>query len=182
MSAICAKIITYPWMWLFMRSPSQGAQTITYLALEPSITNVSGEYFKWVPCSLSLCLIGQIYSWASRLFAEIKNPPLAVCLVLIKLLIASFIYQPSLLVFVELFVSRKILAHFSSPSAWKSPNNLPVSIRVLIHLFSLSLSLCSDCERKDVAQLLRDPAATEQLIERLVKASLEAVQVPEIKL
>lgn len=141
MSAICAKIITYPWMWLFMRSPSQGAQTITYLALEPSITNISGEYFKWVPCSLSLCLIGQIYSWASRLFAKIKNPPLAVCLVLIKLLIASFIYQPSLLVFVELLVSRKILAHFSSPSAWKSPNNLPVSIRVLIHLFSLSPSL-----------------------------------------
>lgn len=46
MSAIFAKIITYPWMWLFMRSPNQGAQTIAYLALEPSV-KVSGEYFKW---------------------------------------------------------------------------------------------------------------------------------------
>lgn len=34
----------------------------------------------------------------------------------------------------------------------------------------------SDCERKEVAQLVSDPAATELLTDRLVKASLEAVQ------
>lgn len=46
MNAMCAKVITYPWMWLLMKSPLQGAQTAIYLATEPSLKTVSGEYFK----------------------------------------------------------------------------------------------------------------------------------------
>lgn len=58
-----------------------------------SLANISSEFL-----SAYHCLIGQIYSWVSRLFAKIKNPPsehrpLAACLFLIKLLIASFICQ-----------------------------------------------------------------------------------------
>ncbi|GAB0095153.1 retinol dehydrogenase 13 [Sergentomyia squamirostris] len=45
MKALCAKVITYPWMWLFMKTPSQGAQTIIYLATEPKLKEVSGKFF-----------------------------------------------------------------------------------------------------------------------------------------
>ncbi|XP_059611082.1 retinol dehydrogenase 11 [Phlebotomus argentipes] len=45
MRAICAKVITYPWMWLFMKTPSQGAQTAIYLATEPKLKAVSGKFF-----------------------------------------------------------------------------------------------------------------------------------------
>lgn len=47
MKAMCAKVLTYPWMWLFMRSPNQGAQTIVYLAIEPSVSSITGEYFRY---------------------------------------------------------------------------------------------------------------------------------------
>ncbi|KAJ6638211.1 Retinol dehydrogenase 13 [Pseudolycoriella hygida] len=45
MNAMCAKVITYPWMWLLMKSPTQGAQTAIYLATEPNLKTVSGQYF-----------------------------------------------------------------------------------------------------------------------------------------
>lgn len=46
MNAMCAKVITYPWMWLLMKNPTQGAQTAIYLATEPTLKSVSGKYFK----------------------------------------------------------------------------------------------------------------------------------------
>jgi retinol dehydrogenase 13 len=46
MKALCAKVITYPWMYLLMKTPQQGAQTIIYLATEPKLKDVSGEFFK----------------------------------------------------------------------------------------------------------------------------------------
>ncbi|XP_037047930.1 retinol dehydrogenase 13 [Bradysia coprophila] len=45
MNAMCAKVITYPWMWLLMKSPAQGSQTAIYLATEPTLKTVSGDYF-----------------------------------------------------------------------------------------------------------------------------------------
>lgn len=32
--------------WPFIKAPSQGAQTVLYAALDPSLTNVSGCYLK----------------------------------------------------------------------------------------------------------------------------------------
>lgn len=46
MKALCAKIITFPWMWLFMKTPCQGAQTIIHLASDPNLKDVTGEYYK----------------------------------------------------------------------------------------------------------------------------------------
>lgn len=48
MRALFARAITYPWMWLFMRSPYQGAQTMVRLATDPELSKTSGEFFKWV--------------------------------------------------------------------------------------------------------------------------------------
>lgn len=31
MGALCAKVITYPWMWLFMKSADKGAQVSSWL-------------------------------------------------------------------------------------------------------------------------------------------------------
>lgn len=46
MNAITAKIMAYPWMWIFMKNATQAAQTAIYLATEPKLQKVSGEYFK----------------------------------------------------------------------------------------------------------------------------------------
>lgn len=46
MRAISAKIIMFPCMWIFMKTPTLGAQTIIYLATESSVKSTSGEYFK----------------------------------------------------------------------------------------------------------------------------------------
>ncbi|XP_030369318.1 retinol dehydrogenase 13 [Scaptodrosophila lebanonensis] len=45
MSAICVKVITYPWMWLFMKNACDGAQCAIRLATDPQLKQVSGEYF-----------------------------------------------------------------------------------------------------------------------------------------
>ncbi|XP_075144552.1 nazgul [Haematobia irritans] len=45
MSALCIRVMTYPWMWLFMKSPSQGAQCAIHLATDPKLKHVSGEFF-----------------------------------------------------------------------------------------------------------------------------------------
>lgn len=47
MRALCAKVITYPWMWLFMKNPSQGSQTPIYLATEHKLKDTTGQYFKY---------------------------------------------------------------------------------------------------------------------------------------
>lgn len=46
MSAISVKLMTFPWMWLFMKNPFEGAQCAIRLATDPKLKNVSGEYFK----------------------------------------------------------------------------------------------------------------------------------------
>ncbi|XP_037956233.1 retinol dehydrogenase 14-like [Teleopsis dalmanni] len=45
MSAICVKLMTYPWMWLFMKNPTEGAQCAIRLATDPQLKHVTGEYF-----------------------------------------------------------------------------------------------------------------------------------------
>ncbi|XP_065075068.1 retinol dehydrogenase 13 [Ochlerotatus camptorhynchus] len=45
MRALFARAITYPWMWLFMKSPYQGAQTMVRLATDPELSKTSGEFF-----------------------------------------------------------------------------------------------------------------------------------------
>jgi hypothetical protein len=39
------KILVYPFLWIFTKRPKSGAQTTLYCALDPSLQNVSGEYF-----------------------------------------------------------------------------------------------------------------------------------------
>ncbi|KAI5704183.1 retinol dehydrogenase 13 [Diaphorina citri] len=38
-------VVLKPLVWLFIKSPRQGAQTIVYASLDPSLENVSGKYF-----------------------------------------------------------------------------------------------------------------------------------------
>ncbi|XP_058817901.1 retinol dehydrogenase 12 [Topomyia yanbarensis] len=45
MRALFAKVFTYPWMWLFMKKPAQGAQTMVRLATDPALSATSGEFF-----------------------------------------------------------------------------------------------------------------------------------------
>ncbi|KAF7262878.1 retinol dehydrogenase 11-like [Rhynchophorus ferrugineus] len=35
----------WPWMWLFLKTPEEGCQSIVYLAVEPQLNDVSGYYF-----------------------------------------------------------------------------------------------------------------------------------------
>lgn len=46
MRAISTRIIMFPCMWIFMKTPTLGAQTIIYLATEKNVKATSGEYFK----------------------------------------------------------------------------------------------------------------------------------------
>lgn len=46
MRSLAAKVMTFPWMWLFMKSPRQGAQTMIYMSVNQKLKDVSGEYFK----------------------------------------------------------------------------------------------------------------------------------------
>uniref|UniRef100_A0A1A9W3J1 Uncharacterized protein n=1 Tax=Glossina brevipalpis TaxID=37001 RepID=A0A1A9W3J1_9MUSC len=46
MSAFCIKVMTFPWMWLFMKNPFEGAQCAVYLATDQQLKDISGEYFK----------------------------------------------------------------------------------------------------------------------------------------
>ncbi|CAH1995551.1 unnamed protein product [Acanthoscelides obtectus] len=41
------RLSVWPWMWLFLKSPRQGCQTIVYLAVEPTLHKVSGYYFRY---------------------------------------------------------------------------------------------------------------------------------------
>lgn len=46
MRAISAKIIMFPCMWIFMKTPVLGAQTAIFLATDEKIKSTTGEYFK----------------------------------------------------------------------------------------------------------------------------------------
>lgn len=46
--SLLTKLSVWPWMWLFMKSPLQGCQTVVYAAVEPSLNNVSGCYMKYL--------------------------------------------------------------------------------------------------------------------------------------
>ncbi|KAJ8924393.1 hypothetical protein NQ315_007189 [Exocentrus adspersus] len=39
------KFSVLPWVWLFLKTPKQGCQSIVYLAVDPMVNNVSGCYF-----------------------------------------------------------------------------------------------------------------------------------------
>nr|CAI5819148.1 unnamed protein product [Callosobruchus analis] len=41
------RMSVWPWMWLFLKSPKQGCQSIVYLAVEPTLHKVSGYYFRY---------------------------------------------------------------------------------------------------------------------------------------
>ncbi|XP_035783659.1 retinol dehydrogenase 13-like [Anopheles albimanus] len=45
MRALFARILTYPWMWLFMKSPAQGAQTIVRLVTDPALHGHTGGLY-----------------------------------------------------------------------------------------------------------------------------------------
>lgn len=40
-----SKIYLWPWIWLFLKTPKQGSQNIVYLAVEPSLFDITGCYF-----------------------------------------------------------------------------------------------------------------------------------------
>ncbi|KAK5647718.1 hypothetical protein RI129_002610 [Pyrocoelia pectoralis] len=41
-----ATILIKPFLWPFIKSSSQGAQTVIYTAIDPSLSNTSGKYYK----------------------------------------------------------------------------------------------------------------------------------------
>uniref|UniRef100_A0A182RVU0 Ketoreductase domain-containing protein n=1 Tax=Anopheles funestus TaxID=62324 RepID=A0A182RVU0_ANOFN len=45
MKALFAKVLTFPWMWLFMKSPAQGAHTIVRLVSDPELASCNGDFF-----------------------------------------------------------------------------------------------------------------------------------------
>lgn len=46
MKAWSARLLMFPWMYLFTKPPVMGAQTAIYLATEISIAKKTGEFFK----------------------------------------------------------------------------------------------------------------------------------------
>lgn len=42
-----ASILLKPIIWLFIKNPRQGAQTTLFAALDESLQNVSGKYFRY---------------------------------------------------------------------------------------------------------------------------------------
>lgn len=46
MRAISTRLIMFPCMYIFMKTPTMGAQTAIYLATDDKIKSTSGEYFK----------------------------------------------------------------------------------------------------------------------------------------
>ncbi|XP_036324577.1 retinol dehydrogenase 13 isoform X2 [Rhagoletis pomonella] len=69
MSAISVKLMTYPWMWLFMKNPFEGAQCAIRLASDPKLKNVSGEYFNDCEVTQS-SLQGRDIALAKKLYMQ----------------------------------------------------------------------------------------------------------------
>nr|XP_023025612.1 retinol dehydrogenase 13-like [Leptinotarsa decemlineata] len=44
-NSLLTKLSVWPWVWLFLKNPKQGCQSIVYLAVEPTLHKVSGCYF-----------------------------------------------------------------------------------------------------------------------------------------
>ncbi|KAI4468880.1 phosphatidylinositol-glycan biosynthesis class f protein-related [Holotrichia oblita] len=42
--SLMARISTYPWIWLFLKTPKQGCQTVVFTAVEPNLSTVTGVY------------------------------------------------------------------------------------------------------------------------------------------
>lgn len=42
-----AMILLHPFLWLFLKTSRQGAQTTIYAALSPELAEVSGKYFRY---------------------------------------------------------------------------------------------------------------------------------------
>ncbi|XP_073817196.1 nazgul [Musca autumnalis] len=73
MSALCVRVMTYPWMWLFMKNPWQGAQCAIHLATDPKLKHVTGEYFNDCEIAVSSPL-GQDKELAKKLYQQtIRN-------------------------------------------------------------------------------------------------------------
>ncbi|XP_054746286.1 retinol dehydrogenase 13 [Anastrepha obliqua] len=69
MSAISVKLMTFPWMWLFMKNPFEGAQCAIRLATDPKLKNVSGEYFN--DCEIAQSsLQGRDIALAKKLYMQ----------------------------------------------------------------------------------------------------------------
>ncbi|XP_053678745.1 retinol dehydrogenase 12 [Anopheles nili] len=45
MKALFAKVLTFPWMWMFMKNPTQGAHTIVRLVTDPELASSNGEFY-----------------------------------------------------------------------------------------------------------------------------------------
>ncbi|XP_036213228.2 retinol dehydrogenase 13 isoform X2 [Bactrocera oleae] len=69
MSAISVKLMTFPWMWLFMKNPFEGAQCAIRLATDPKLKNVSGEYFNDCEVAQS-SLHGRDIALAKKLYMQ----------------------------------------------------------------------------------------------------------------
>ncbi|XP_050341016.1 retinol dehydrogenase 13 isoform X1 [Bactrocera neohumeralis] len=69
MSAISVKLMTFPWMWLFMKNPFEGAQCAIRLATDPKLKTVSGEYFN--DCEIAQSsLHGRDIALAKKLYMQ----------------------------------------------------------------------------------------------------------------
>lgn len=44
-NSFVGKILVYPFLWIFTKRPVSGAQTTLFCALDPSLENISGDYF-----------------------------------------------------------------------------------------------------------------------------------------
>ncbi|XP_061401106.1 retinol dehydrogenase 13-like [Musca vetustissima] len=69
MSAFCVRVMTYPWMWMFMKNPWQGAQCAIRLATDPKLKHVTGEYFNDCEIAVSSPL-GQDKELAKKLYQQ----------------------------------------------------------------------------------------------------------------
>ncbi|XP_053681889.1 retinol dehydrogenase 13 [Sabethes cyaneus] len=69
MKALFAKILTYPWMWLFLKNPNQGAQTMLRLATDPALSETSGVFFN--DCEQTdICELAKDELLAEKLYKE----------------------------------------------------------------------------------------------------------------
>lgn len=45
-NSLKVKVAMFPWIWLFMKTPKQEAQTSLYVAVAPEVDNYSEKYFE----------------------------------------------------------------------------------------------------------------------------------------
>lgn len=45
-TSMAVKLSVWPWMWLFLKTPKQGSQTIIYLATDPKLSNETGKHYR----------------------------------------------------------------------------------------------------------------------------------------